>query len=197
VTQGQSAAARTEGGGGGKQATAIAPPKGPREPGITPEQREKAKLASIALTSPAVLPVANGPAELPAAYTCDGKDSWPALEWQGVPAGSEELVLFAMSLAPVGGKLFFNWALAGIDPELTSLEAARLPKGAVTGQNSFGKRGYSICPPPGQAETYFFALYAIPERLGASLGFDPRALRQQVQDLSRNVGILPVAYARD
>lgn len=186
----------TNPGAAGGQDTAIAPPKGPREPGFTSEQRETAKAVSISLQSPAVLPVANAPAELPAAYTCEGKDSWPALRWQGVPDGTEELVLFAMALAPVEEKLFFDWAVAGIDPGLESLEAGRLPKGAVTGRNGFGQNGYSICPAEGQAETYFFALYALPERLSARPGFDPRALRQQVQELSRDVGLLPVTYAR-
>jgi phosphatidylethanolamine-binding protein (PEBP) family uncharacterized protein len=182
--------------GNGKQAPPISPPKGAPESGLTPEQREGAKVASIALQSPAVLPVANGPAELPAAYTCDGKDNWPELRWGGVPPGTQELVLFAMSLAPVEGKLFFDWALAGIDPTLEGLEAGRLPQGAVVGQNSFGRNGYSICPPQGQAETYFFALYAIPEPLSARPGFDPHALRRRVQEVSRNVGLLPVSYAR-
>lgn len=193
---GGAAKATGPGGAAGEQDTAIAPPKGPREPGFTPEQRETAKAVSISLQSPAVLPVANAPAELPAAYTCEGKDSWPALRWQGVPPGTEELVLFAMALAPVEEKLFFDWAVAGIDPGLESLEAGRLPKGAVTGRNGFGQNGYSICPAEGQAETYFFALYALPERLSARPGFDPRALRQQVQGLSRDVGLLPVTYAR-
>jgi phosphatidylethanolamine-binding protein (PEBP) family uncharacterized protein len=188
-----------EGGSGsaGKQAPPIAVPEGAPEAGITPEQRENAKLASIALQSPAALPPpSGGPALLPAKYTCDGKDSWPELSWQGVPSGTEELVLFAMGLAPVKEKLFFAWALAGIDPELAGIEAARLPKGAVQGQNSYGQRGYSICPAPGQAETYFFALYALPERLSAQPGFDPRALRERVQESSRNVGILAVNYQR-
>jgi phosphatidylethanolamine-binding protein (PEBP) family uncharacterized protein len=185
-------------GGAGKQAPPIAVPEGAPEPGITPEQRENAKLASIALQSPVALPPpSGGPALLPAQYTCDGKDSWPELSWQGVPPGTEELVLFAMGLAPVQEKLFFAWALAGIDPELAGIEAARLPKGAVQGQNSAGKRGYSICPTPGQAETYFFALYALPERLSAQPGFDPRALRERVQEISRNVGILAVNYQRE
>ncbi len=183
-------------GTGARQGPPIAAPKGPQETGLTPEQREKAKVASIVLESPAVLPVANGPAELPAAYTCEGRDSWPALRWRGVPEGTAELVLFAMNLAPVEGKLFFGWALAGIDPALEAIEAGALPRGAVIGQNSFGRRGYSICPPAGQGETYFFALYALPERLSAGPGFDPRELRKEVQELSRNVGLLPVTYTR-
>jgi phosphatidylethanolamine-binding protein (PEBP) family uncharacterized protein len=188
--------AQARGAGAAKEGPQVAPPKGPRESALTPEQRESAKLASIALESPAVLPVANGPAELPAAYTCDGRDSWPALRWRGLPEGTAELALFAMNLAPVEGKLFFDWAVAGIDPASEEIEAGRLPRGAVMGQNSFGRRGYSICPPQGQGETYFFALYALPERLAASPGFDPRELRKEVQELSRNVGLLPLTYTR-
>lgn len=101
-----------------------------------------------------------------------------------------------MNVAPVGGKLFFDWALAGIDPALGGLESAKLPKGAVQGQNSFGKAGYEICPPAGSSETYVFTLYALPQRLNASKGFDPTALRRQVQAISRKAGILAATYAR-
>jgi phosphatidylethanolamine-binding protein (PEBP) family uncharacterized protein len=183
-------------GAGAEQGGAVAVPQGPPESGPTPEQLEKAKVADIALESPAVLPVANGPAELPAPYTCEGKDSWPALRWRAVPEGTAELVLFAMALAPVEGKIFFDWAVAGIDPALEGLEAGRLPAGAVAGRNSFGQNGYSVCPPPGQGETYFFVLYALPQELSARPGFDPHALRKRVQGLSRNVGLLPVSYTR-
>jgi phosphatidylethanolamine-binding protein (PEBP) family uncharacterized protein len=179
-----------------KQGPSIATPEGAPEQGLTSEQRETAKVASITLESPALLPVAGAPGELPSNYTCDGKDSWPALRWRGVPEGTAELVLFAMGLEPLEGKLFFNWALAGLDPELEGLEAARLPKSAVMGQNGYGRRGYSICPSQGDGETYFFVLYALPERLSPRQGFDPRALRKEVQELSRNVGILPLTYAR-
>jgi phosphatidylethanolamine-binding protein (PEBP) family uncharacterized protein len=133
---------------------------------------------------------------LPAPYTCDGKDSWPQLDWQGVPPGTEELVLFAMNAQPVGGKLFFDWAVAGLDPSLQGLEAGKLPKGAVIGTNSFGKSDYEICPPAGQAETYVFALYALPKRLSPAKGFDPHALREAALGASGNAGLLAVSYAR-
>jgi len=191
ATPGQGAAAQGPGGGEGKQGPAISPPKGRQEVGITAEQRETAKVASIALMSPAVLPVANAPSELPAPYTCDGRDTWPALRWSGAPAGTEELVLFLMGLRPADGKIAFAFAAAGIDPELTEIETGKLPKGAVMGEG-----GYSLCPPAGQSETYFFALYALPERLSAKRGFDPVALRKEVQELSRDVGLLAVSYAR-
>ena len=93
-------------------------------------------------------------------------------------------------------ELFFDWAQAGIDPALSGIESGKLPKGAVQGQNSFAKPGYEICPAPGLAETYVFALYALPEALSPAKGFDPAALRQQVQAISRNAGLLAASYGR-
>jgi len=72
-----------------------------------------------------------------------------------------------------------------------------LPKRAVVGTNSFGERGYSICPPPGSAETYIFALFALPKALDPQKGFDPRPLREEILELSRDVGLLITAYARE
>jgi len=134
---------------------------------------------------------------LPAPYTCDGTGSSPALRWAGVPAGTDELILYVMNAQPVAGRLFFDWAVAGLDPDSQSIEAGQLPKGAVVGTNSFGERGYSICPPAGSGETYIFALFALPRSLAPQKGFDPRPLREEILDVSRNVGLLTAAYARE
>ena len=183
--------------GGNKQGPKIVPPKGPRENEPTPEEIAQATVANITLASPSLPSGTGGVAPLTAAFTCDGKDSWPDLAWQGVPAGTAELALFAMNVQPVEGKLFFDWAVAGIDPGLSGIDASGLPRGAVTGQNSLGTRGYSICPGPGTSETYMFALYAIPQRLSPGQGFDPGTFRQQVLAVSGNAGFLPVSYARN
>jgi phosphatidylethanolamine-binding protein (PEBP) family uncharacterized protein len=147
------------------------------------------------LHSPSVPPSSGGPGPLPARYTCDGTSTSPALHWQGVPEGTAELVLFAMNVQPVQGKLFFNWAVGGISPTLEGIKAGQLPKGAVTGRNSFGKVGYELCP-EGSSETYIFALFAVPKKLSLSRGFDPLALRKEVTDTSRDVGLLAVSYTR-
>lgn len=183
--------------GTGKQGTKIVPPTGPRERGPTPEEIAEATVASMTLTSPSLPAGAGGVASLPPAYTCDGKDSWPALSWQGVPPDTAELSLFAMNVQPVEGKLYFDWAVAGIDPALTAIEASSLPRGAVVGRNSSGKSGYSICPAQRSPETYMFALYALPKRLSPEPGFDPSSFRQQVLAISGNAGFLPVSYGRD
>lgn len=178
-----------------KQGPPVPQPTGEPEPGITPEQRREATVASMILQSPSSQASTGGPQALPAEYTCDGKNTSPALRWQGVPQGTAELVLFAMNVQPVGGELFFDWAVAGLSPELEEIEAGKLPKGAVVGRNSFGKTGYGICP-EGSGETYVFTLFALPTRLSPGQGFDPLALRKAVTEASGNVGLLALSYMR-
>jgi phosphatidylethanolamine-binding protein (PEBP) family uncharacterized protein len=168
---------------------------GPEEPGITPEQRREATVASISLQSPSGRPSGGGPPALPAQYTCDGKNTSPALSWQGVPEGTAELVLFVMNTQPVAGKLFFDWAVAGLSPDLEEIEAGKLPKGAVVGRNSFGKTGYEICP-EGSSESYVFLLFALPKKLSPGQGFEPLALRKSVSEISSNAGLTALSYAR-
>jgi phosphatidylethanolamine-binding protein (PEBP) family uncharacterized protein len=149
----------------------------------------------MSLESPALEPGPESVSALPATYTCQGKDTWPALEWSGVPDGTAELILFAINIEPVNEALFFDWAVAGLDPSLEGLESGRLPKGAVTGKNSFGHNGYSICPAK-SPETVIFALYALPSSLSPGKGFDPAALRKQALEVSGNAGLLATSYSR-
>jgi phosphatidylethanolamine-binding protein (PEBP) family uncharacterized protein len=181
----------------GKKGKPVVAPKGRPEEAVSTEQRQQAVVADMALQSPSLAPASTeGPAMLPATYTCEGKDDWPALAWQGVPVGTAELVLFVMNVQPVEGKLFFGWALAGLEPNQKGLEAGRLPKGTVVGRNGFGKAGYSICPAVGSGETYLFALYALPRSLKPQAGFDPRNFRTQVLQVSGNAGLMAVSAAR-
>ncbi len=179
------------------KSTALASPS-PRElpeQAPSPSEIANATVADMTLESPVLPASAEGPARLAATYTCDGEGSWPELRWSGVPAGSAELILYVMNVQPVEGKLFVDWAVAGLDPSLSGIEAGRLPKGAVVGTNGFGKRGYEICP-SGGGEIYIFAVYALPRALSPKAGFDARDLRRQVLDVSGNVGLLSAFYAK-
>jgi phosphatidylethanolamine-binding protein (PEBP) family uncharacterized protein len=180
---------------GSKHGPRIAQPKGEPEPGITPQQRQEVTVASMTLESPSSQASSAGPQALPATYTCDGKGTSPALRWQGVPQGTAELVIFTMNVQPVEEKLFFDWAVAGLSPDLTEVEAGKLPRGAIVGRNGFGKAAYEICPPSG-AETYMFTVFALPRKLSPSQGFDPSALRKEVLNVSGNVGLLALSYTR-
>jgi len=191
---GKSAGAGSEDGrqsSGSMQSSKVPQSPGEREPGITPEQRRKATTASVTLASPSFA----GGAQLPVRYTCDGKNESPPLQWAGLPSEAAELVLFALNMNPVNEALFFDWAVAGLDPSLDSIEAGELPAGAVEGKNSFGNRGYSLCP-PGKSENYIFLLYAIPKALDPKPGFDPLPLREEVVRQSGNVGLLSAIYTR-
>jgi phosphatidylethanolamine-binding protein (PEBP) family uncharacterized protein len=179
---------------GSKHGPPIAQPKGAPERGITPQERKEVTVASMTLQSPSSQASGGGPQALSAEYTCDGKGTSPALRWQGVPPGTAELVLFAMNVQPVDGKLFFDWAVGGLSPDLEEIEAGKLPKGTVTGRNSFGKVGYEICPEG--SETYMFLLFALPQKLSPSQGFEPLALRKAATELSGNAGLLALSYTR-
>lgn len=180
---------------GAKHGPRLPQPKGPPEPKITPQERSEATVAGMILRSPASQPTSGQLDALPSQYTCDGKNTSPALHWQGVPQGTVELALFAMNVQPVNGKLFFDWAVAGLDPGLGEIDAGKLPKGAVVGRNSFGNTDYEICP-EGAGEIYMFALYALPKKLSPAKGFEPHDLRQAVLDASGDVGLLPLTYTR-
>jgi phosphatidylethanolamine-binding protein (PEBP) family uncharacterized protein len=194
--QGQPGGQGAQSGGessGGKQAPKVPQPKGEPEPGITPQQRSKATTASLTLESAGF----KGGAVLSAKYTCDGGNESPPLRWSGVPDEAAELILFALNMNPVGEQLFFDWAVAGLDPSLEEIEEGKLPPGAIVGKNSFGKRGYALCPPKeGESESYIFLLYAIPKALAPAQGFDPMPLRTQVLAQAGNVGLLSATYAR-
>lgn len=180
---------------GQKHGPRIAAPKGPPEQAPSPKQVANATVADISLQSPALVASDGHLGRLAATYTCDGNGGWPALHWGGVPADSKELVLFVMNVQPIEEKIFFDWALAGIDPGLSEISAGELPKGVISGTNGFGKRGYEICP-SGPGETYMLALYALPRSLSPKPGFDPLAFRQEVLDASGDVGLLPGVYER-
>jgi phosphatidylethanolamine-binding protein (PEBP) family uncharacterized protein len=159
-------------------------------PKSTPAQLSKLAVADIQLTSPAIDTATGGPAIIASQYTCQGSDRSPALHWQGIPAGTAELALFAISTTPVDNKLFFDWALAGINPSQNGIPAGQLPAGAIPGRNSYGTATYKLCPPNGKPETYVFALFALPKTLHPTAGFDPATLRKQALHTAHHSGLL-------
>jgi phosphatidylethanolamine-binding protein (PEBP) family uncharacterized protein len=118
-------------------------------------------IQNVALTSAAI----DGK-EMPARYTCDGRNTPPPLEWGAVPAGTGSLVLFLVGITPEPSTKTYSvsveWAVAGVNPTLHKLEPGKLPPGAYLGVGSNGKRRYSVCPKKGQLEQYQFELYGLP-----------------------------------
>jgi Raf kinase inhibitor-like YbhB/YbcL family protein len=110
-------------------------------------------------------------AEIPAKYTCEGKDASPPLSWSGVPAGAKGLVLIVDdpdAPDPKAPKLtWVHWVLYNLPPSSTGLAegVAALPPGTKVGLNDWKRADYGgPCPPIGR-HRYFHKLYALDTEL--------------------------------
>jgi Raf kinase inhibitor-like YbhB/YbcL family protein len=123
------------------------------------------KSMSLTLTSPIFTP--NG--EIPTRFTCDGDDISPQLDWSGVPAGAQSLVLIMDdpdAPDPAAPKMtYVHWVLYNLPATSTGLPEAvapkALPTGTLQGLNDWKRTGYGgPCPPIGR-HRYFHKLYAL------------------------------------
>lgn len=128
---------------------------------------------------------------IPAAYTCDGKNISPELEWKNPPAHIQSYV-FLLSDPDAPSGTFYHWILYNLPPSLTQLPEGvnHLPKGAMTGTNSFGKNQYNgPCPPRSATHRYVFSLYALNTDLklpdGASADAVIQAMQNHVLDVAQ------------
>lgn len=107
--------------------------------------------------------------EIPALYTCDGKDISPELKWSGVPKNAKSLVLIVDdpdAPDPSAPKItWVHWVLYNIPPTVSAIreniDPKELPEGILQGKNDWKRTGYGgPCPPIGQ-HRYFHKLYAL------------------------------------
>jgi Raf kinase inhibitor-like YbhB/YbcL family protein len=107
--------------------------------------------------------------EIPAVYTCEGRDISPRLEWSDVPPGAKSLALIVDDPdAPdpkAPKRTWVHWVLFNIPPSADHLPEAVAPKdlppGTHEGVNDWGRTGYGgPCPPIGR-HRYFHKLYAL------------------------------------
>ena len=111
--------------------------------------------------------------KIPEKYTCEGKDTAPPLEWDGVPENSRSLVLIVDDPDAPDPKApmmtWVHWVLFNIPPETAGLPEGAghndLPAGTGEGLNDWHRTGYGgPCPPVGR-HRYFFKLYALDRTL--------------------------------
>jgi Raf kinase inhibitor-like YbhB/YbcL family protein len=121
-------------------------------------------------------------AAIPSAFTCDGSDHSPPLEWSGVPDSAQTLVLICDD-PDAPGRTWSHWVVFNLPAEIralkaiippdqtitaTSMEGLSLPGGdgdARQGKNDFGNPGYGGPCPPSGVHRYFFRLYALDAKL--------------------------------
>jgi Raf kinase inhibitor-like YbhB/YbcL family protein len=107
--------------------------------------------------------------EIPALYTCEGRDISPALAWSGVPQGTRSLALVVDDPDAPDPKAprmtWVHWVLYNIPSGESGLPeavgSAQLPSGTREGLNDWKRAGYGgPCPPIGR-HRYFHKLYAL------------------------------------
>ncbi|MFZ2173243.1 MAG: YbhB/YbcL family Raf kinase inhibitor-like protein [Rhodococcus sp. (in: high G+C Gram-positive bacteria)] len=152
-------------------------------PAISTASPPPAAPAMFAVTSPAFA----DNTQIPAEYSCTGRNVPPPLRWENVPAGTESLALVVDDPDAVGG-LYVHWIVTGMPPSTTDIVDGALPEGARVGLNSGGNAAYlGPCPPPGTGvHHYRFQLYA----LGTPLMFAPTT---PAQDATRTIADAAVA----
>jgi Raf kinase inhibitor-like YbhB/YbcL family protein len=119
----------------------------------------------LALSSPAFTPGG----EIPALFTCEGRDLSPALDWTGVPETVKSLVLIVDDPDAPDPKApkttWVHWVLYNVPPTTRGLPegvaSKALPSGTREGTNDWKRTGYGgPCPPIGR-HRYFHKLYAL------------------------------------
>lgn len=121
------------------------------------------------LTSPSFIDQGS----IPPRHTCEGENVSPELNWRGLPAGTQSLVLIVDdpdAPDPAAPKLtWVHWLLYNLPPSASGLAAGiaadELPPGTLQGTNDWKRTGYGgPCPPIGR-HRYFHKLYALDTRL--------------------------------
>jgi Raf kinase inhibitor-like YbhB/YbcL family protein len=154
---------------------------------------------SVATTQPApatpvlVAPFANG-GPIDARYTCDGDDLSPALSWTAAPAGTVEV---AVTLTDLDNPEFLHWAIAGLEPTVTTLGEGNAPEFAITSFNSGGVEGYSgPCPPAGETHTYQFTVHYLLQQTELASGGPIADLKAAIDGSTFALASVTGTYAR-
>ncbi len=120
---------------------------------------------------------------IPVRFTCDGDDVSPRLDIRNIPQGAVTLVLIVDDPdAPVG--TWDHWV--EYDIGIPEGGAVGFAEGAavlgIKGVNSWNRTGYGgPCPPQGENHRYFFAVYALDDRLSLPEGVDSAGVRAAME----------------
>lgn len=124
-------------------------------------------LAQMTLTSPDMAEGGTlGAAQVFDGFGCTGANRSPALEWSGVPMGTESLVVTAYDPDAPTGSGWWHWTVFNIPADTIGLASGAssdgLPEAAIEGRTDFGSPGFGgACPPPGSVHRYIFTVHAL------------------------------------
>ncbi len=118
---------------------------------------------------------------IPAKFTCDGENISPDISWEGVPEGTESLVLICDDPdAPSGD--FVHWVVFNIPADIDGFkENAEINDIADLGITDYGRPGYKGPCPPSGFHHYHFKVYALDEMLDAESNIDKYRLLEKME----------------
>ena len=109
---------------------------------------------------------------IPRAYTCDGVNISPPLEWSGVPKTARTIAIVCddHDAPDAPGGAWVHWVLYNLPADniglVENLPATEtLKAGGFQGKNDFDKIGYGGPCPPSGTHRYFFKIYALDSEL--------------------------------
>ncbi|UQN05820.1 YbhB/YbcL family Raf kinase inhibitor-like protein [Deinococcus sp. QL22] len=157
-------------------------------------------LTSPTFTNGGVYPgehVANG-------FGCTGPNTSPALNWTGVPAGTQSLVLTKYDPDAPTGSGFWHWSVYNIPATATGLAAGSgntggtLPAGALQLNHDGGAPGFvGACPPVGdKPHRYVFTLYALSKTLDVPATASPAFLGFNLNGITLAKASITAFYSR-
>lgn len=97
-------------------------------------------------------------------FGCSGENRSPALQWQGIPAGTRSLAVTVYDPDAPTGSGWWHWVVINLPAMQTALPAGgELPPGALGMRNDYGQHAWGgPCPPKGdQPHHYVFTVYAL------------------------------------
>jgi Raf kinase inhibitor-like YbhB/YbcL family protein len=123
--------------------------------------------------------------DIPARYTCQGKDTSPPLSISGVPDPAESLALIVEDPDAPDPRhpqmVWDHWILYDLSPDTSEIREGSAPAGAKIGKNGWGKAAWGgPCPPKGK-HRYFFRLYALDRKLDLPAGVEKERLRAAME----------------
>lgn len=129
---------------------------------------------------------------IPAEFTCEGRDINPALEIQDIPEGTKTLALVMEDPdAPRG--VFDHWIVWNIPPQKSIPEQSNP---GISGTNSFGKTGYGGPCPPSGTHRYYFRVFALDAELDLLAGSVKQELLNAMDGHVLATGELMGRYAK-
>ncbi len=149
------------------------------------------------LTSPAFK---NGTV-LPTAYTCDGKDINPPLEWQNAPAGTKSFMLIMEDPDAPATKPnpWVHWIVFNIPPFINKIDENSnigTLKGAKQGLTNSGKNEFHGACPPDKMHRYYFILYALDSMLNLPEGASKNEIMKAIDGHILEKAELMATYER-